>query len=551
MSEVASPRAKLVELLWQLKQAYDKHGVDSDVRFIHFNTLLNDSHYRRELIDRSLQSGHAQVRQLAARLSELDQAGELLNKRSSGRPAGVPLMLNPDIAETIGREASEKHARQGRRWWLVTSLALIAIAGVALWQSEWTLPTLGNDTRVSGSITASTHWGADRTWILDGIVYVENKARLTIDAGTRVLGLPGAALVITRGSTLDARGTAEKPVIFTSAQPEGARTRGDWGGLVLLGAAPVNRANAQIEGVPENDLRGQFGGADPSHNCGVITHTRIEFAGYEVYKDNELNGLTLGGCGSNTLIDHVQVHQALDDGVEVFGGNVDLRHVLITGAGDDALDWDMGWQGRVQFLAVQQHSSIGDNAFEGDSNKSNPDALPRSHPVMYNVTLVSPRSHEKHQRAMTLRRGTAGEFHNLIIEGFSGETLDVRDGSTVTQAMTGSLVIDHAIIHRIGQRGLSWFESEHRSSDDDSGFDEATWVSAGGNVLFGTDPLLPREASRMSNPSFVPATSSPARSGAAQPPQGEFWDEAADYLGAFRPGTTRPWTVGWTDFPIK
>ncbi|HBL87913.1 MAG TPA: hypothetical protein DD399_14085, partial [Alcanivorax sp.] len=139
-----------------------------------------------------------------------------------------------------------------------------------------------------------------------------------------------------------------------------------------------------------------------------IEYARIEFAGFEVYANNELNGLTLGGCGSGTIVRHVQVHRSLDDGVEMFGGTADLRHVLITGAGDDSLDWDWGWRGRVQFLIDQQHPNSGDNAFEADNNGNQHDAEPMSEPVMYNVTLVSPRSHTRHHRAMTLREGTGG-----------------------------------------------------------------------------------------------------------------------------------------------
>lgn len=133
----------------------------------------------------------------------------------------------------------------------------------------------------------------------------------------------------------------------------------------MLGSAPVNRADAQIEGVPHGDTRGAFGGSDAGSSCGIMEYTRIEFAGFEVYANNELNGLTLGGCGDGTIVRHVQVHRALDDGIEVFGGTVDLQNIVITGAGDDSLDWDMGWRGRVQFLAIQQHADTGDNAFEG------------------------------------------------------------------------------------------------------------------------------------------------------------------------------------------
>ena len=124
---------------------------------------------------------------------------------------------------------------------------------------------------------------------------------------------------MTRDASLHAAGTADVPIVFTSASRKAPAPR-RWGGLVMLGSAPVNQADAHIEGVPANDTRGSFGGDDADGSCGVLEYARIEFAGFEVYANNELNGLTLGGCGSGTIVRHVQVHRSLDDGVEMFGG---------------------------------------------------------------------------------------------------------------------------------------------------------------------------------------------------------------------------------------
>ncbi len=249
----------------------------------------------------------------------------------------------------------------------------------------------------------------------------------------------------------------------------------------------------------------------------------------------------------------MQVHRALDDGIEVFGGTVNLKHIVITGAGDDSLDWDMGWQGNVQFLVAQQHPGVGDNAFEGDNLKANPDARPISEPTMYNLTLISPRSHEKYHRAMTLKVGTGGHFHNVIIDGFSGETIDVKGVETVQRIRDNTLTFNSMMVHKVGSRGLTFFDAESMDSDDDGGFDERRFFQSSAIAAhqFGTDPLLTRDATSTSHPDFAPSARSPARNGASAIPQGEFWDEAADYLGAIRPGSVQNWTDGWTGYPLN
>lgn len=555
MNAVTSPRARLVDLLWQLKQAYDNGEDQSDVRFIHFNTLLNDDVYRTEIVSRAVQSSNRKIRELGQKLRDLNREGALLHTRSSGQPAGVPLIINPDIRDTLQqRSVPASPSRRAWRPWLQAALALLGLVGIALLgynQRDILRIVLDGQQTVRGEISGQQTWSANRTWVLDGLVFVTPGSSLTLEPGTRVLGRPGSALIVTRGAQLYARGSADKPVVFSSAQPVGSRRAGDWGGVVLLGSAPVNVADARIEGIPDSDSRGAFGGDDPASSCGLLEYTRIEFAGYEISRDNELNGLTLGGCGEGTIVRHVQVHRGMDDGIEVFGGTVDMQHIVITGADDDSLDWDMGWQGRVQFLIIEQYASVGDNAFEGDNNKKSPDATPRSAPQIYNATLVSPRSREKHHRAMTLRHGTGGEFRNFIITGFSGEAIDIGGSHSAQQAINGGLLVANSLFHDIGARGRGWFEDEQMDRDDDNGFDEQAFFS---NALlqnsFGVDPLLPRQATSLNAPDFSPSTRSPTRNNAAPVPKGEFWDEAADYLGAIRPGTVNSWADGWTDYPL-
>src|SRR5690606_2720626 len=255
MNAVTSPRARLVDLLWQLKQAYDNGEDQSDVRFIHFNTLLNDDVYRTEIVSRAVQASNRKIRELGQKLRDLNRDGALLPTRSSGQPAGVPLIINPDIRDTLQqRSTPTSPSRRAWRPWLQAAIALLGLVTVALFgynQRDILRVVLDGQQTVRGEISGQHTWSADRTWVLDGLVFVTPGSSLTLEPGTRVLGRPGSALIVTRGAQIYARGSADRPVVFSSAQPVGSRRAGDWGGVVLLGSAPVNLADARIEGVPD------------------------------------------------------------------------------------------------------------------------------------------------------------------------------------------------------------------------------------------------------------------------------------------------------------
>jgi hypothetical protein len=196
-----------------------------------------------------------------------------------------------------------------------------------------------------------------------------------------------AALIVSRGSQLEAVGTAALPIVFTSGNAVGDRITGDWAGVALLGNATLNNGTDtagvftdNLEGVDPTDARGIYGGNNDASSCGHLEYVRIEFGGDEFSTDNELNGLTLAGCGSGTTLSHIQVHRGKDDGIEFFGGTAGMDHVVISGASDDSLDWDQGWRGNVQFLVVHQFEGIGDAGFEADNYGSMELATPRSNP---------------------------------------------------------------------------------------------------------------------------------------------------------------------------
>lgn len=399
---------------------------------------------------------------------------------------------------------------------------------------------------IGENITEDTIWETGNIYRLTDVIHVENGATLTIRSGVTVIGEQGSALVVVRGARLESRGTEFEPVVFTSARAEGERLPGDWGGVALLGRAEVNQPNAMLEGLVDASRAG-FGGTEDDWSCGVLEYTRIEFAGFPLELDEELNGLTLGGCGSGTIVNHVQVHFGKDDGVEVFGGSVDLQNIVISRAQDDSLDWDRGWRGDVQFLAIQQDVE-GDNGLECDNWSDDNEAAPRSAPRLYNVTLIGSGDPTASQRGATFKAGTAGTIHNAIFFNHPVESIDVKDTSTVAQLDNSMLSVRNSVFFAAGSSGDHFFptlddEPVDSEEDDDGGIDEVTYFTMAN--LFMTDPQI-ASANDLLAPGWVPTAD---LSGIGVNPPGDgFFNEAASYPGAFAPGIA-PWTDNWTAYP--
>jgi hypothetical protein len=234
---------------------------------------------------------------------------------------------------------------------------------------------------VTSNITSDVTWNADTTWILGGRISVESGATLTIEPGTVIKGQAGTgvnatALVIARGATLIADGTADAPIIFTSVADEITKEQvasgdfkspnldpdinGLWGGLIVLGNATISASNdndediseVQIEGIPTSDPNGLYGGSNDADNSGTIRYISIRHGGSNIGEGNEINGLTLGGVGSGTTIEHVEVVANQDDGIEWFGGTVDVTNAVVWNAGDDAIDTDQAWAGTLDNFVV-------------------------------------------------------------------------------------------------------------------------------------------------------------------------------------------------------
>jgi serine/threonine protein kinase len=366
---------------------------------------------------------------------------------------------------------------------------------------------------LTGEIDQNATLHCDRAYVLTFTTRVTAGATLTIEAGTTILGdrATKGTLIVEPGARLIADGTRERPIVFTSARPEHQRRPGDWGGLLLLGDAPINLRDAegkpmlgQVEGLTEVS---SYGGSDPDDDSGVLRYVRIEYPGVEVAPANEINGLTLAGVGRGTVIDHVAVKASSDDCFEFFGGTVDAKYLVCDSPGDDALDFDYGYRGRIQYVVVRDwvlddpSSSTPSNAFELDNEPNGSNAEPRTRPVIWNATLRGVPGGESASYAILARRAATAEFHGLSVSGFDF-AIDLRDPNTEIE-LTGIALVDQPT-------------AEVDERDDDTGFDEHAWLT---NVM--------------------------AEQNFAGPPNDGFFQPWATWIGAFE-GPDDDWTAGWS-----
>ena len=414
---------------------------------------------------------------------------------------------------------------------------------------------------VSGRITSDTTFDPSSYWVLRGAVFVEQGATLTLEPGTEVFGefATNGTLIIAQGAQIHSNGTAAAPVVMSSDQAVGDRARADWGGLIINGRAPLNVPGGTSVG--EGDT-GVYGGDDPDDDSGHLRYTRVEFAGTEFSPDNELNGIAFQGVGRNTEVEYVQVSFNKDDGMEFFGGTVEVSHVICYGIADDSFDWTDGWQGKGQFMIALQSGDDADQGIEADNNGDNRTLTPRSNPTLYNLTLLGdPDSNEgsESDTGILLREGTSVTLRNFIVHGFKEASIDIDHGETYRQITDPStdtpLTIASGIVY--GNCVVNRCEGEFRpdSDDDVSGQALQDWIPAQPNVTVAMDPMLGAPFN-LGNPNFNPVAGSPATSGAvtaATPPDDGFFDTSATFIGAVGPAGSGhdTWWMGWTDFAVN
>lgn len=390
---------------------------------------------------------------------------------------------------------------------------------------------------IEGDITADFVLTCDKDYRISGQVNVQSGVTLTIDRGTQIKGARGSTLVVQRGGRLVAVGTPDEPIVFTSDQPDGEKTPGHWGGLMLLGYAPVNAlAPSPIEGTTAASV---YGGDDEGDSSGILKYIRLEYGGYNIAPNNEANGLTFGGVGSGTIVDHIQVRRCSDDCFEFFGGTVNASHLICSQSGDDGFDWDNGYRGKLQFLVLQQDPRVVDetNGFEGDNDAMGTTNEPISGPTIYNATLCGSNVDvAKEQYGMLLRRGTRAQVFNVIVTGFEAG-IDLRNA--VEGIELRNSIFYGNLLHNVAYPESPDGEPGTPEADDDSDFDERAWFAASGNREI--DPEL-GDCFHPEDPDFAPKN--PLNEGAAIPPRSDsFFDPNAAYIGAVRDARDR-WMSG-------
>lgn len=331
------------------------------------------------------------------------------------------------------------------------------------WIAEWTalsdygyLSTADMSSPVAGGNTVNItdasleanqtyNWTNDNTYILDGLVFLESGATLNIEAGTVIKGVSSptngdntSSLIITRGAQIFAEGTSTQPIIFTAENDplDGSLLSSDcgqWGGVIILGAAQTysdGNTEVLIEGLPSTETRGEYGGMNDGDNSGNFTYVSIRHSGVGIAPGDEIQGLTLGGVGSGTTIDYVEVYSSCDDGIEIFGGTADIRHISVAFATDDSYDFDLGWRGSGQYLFAIQLSGGGDaydKAGEWDGAKPD-DANLYSRPDLANMTLIGPGSSASGaSNALVMRDGFGGSVYNSILVDYPGVGIEIED----------------------------------------------------------------------------------------------------------------------------
>jgi hypothetical protein len=368
--------------------------------------------------------------------------------------------------------------------------------------------TVGNNTvSVSGMISESTTWTNDNIYVLNQKVVVPSGVVLTIQAGTIIKGTEGtgslaSALIIAQGGKLNAVGTATEPIIFTSINDniEVGQTAGTnldetnsglWGGLIVLGYAPSSFSGdvdvVQIEGIPADDTFGLYGGEDATDNSGVYQYISIRHGGALIGEGNEINGLTLGGVGSGTIIENIEVVANVDDGIEFFGGTVNATNLLVWAQGDDAIDIDQGYSGIID-NAIVILGANSDHAFEIDG----PEGTATGSFTLRNSTIVGNAVTENGEYA-DYRSRAMGRTENIYAYGFKGSSDVELDNDGVATNYNDGLLTFGAweIVLPTGVSEVTDIFVNKAETVEVSGFGSTTTaVSEGENTVGATTSLL-------------------------------------------------------------
>lgn len=377
-----------------------------------------------------------------------------------------------------------------------------------------------NQVRITGNITQDQTWTSDSVYVLADRISVTG-ATLTIEPGTIIKGEKGQqanskALVIADDGKINAEGTAEEPIIFTSIADEispgeikspnlSSDQRGLWGGVIVLGKAPISaetNADGQrsVEGIPTDDPTSFFGGSQRGHSSGTLKYVSIRHGGTNIGQGNEINGLTLGGVGTGTTVEYISVIGNQDDGIECFGGTVNINNALVWNQADDAYDMDQAYQGTIDnIIAVEGSQS--DHAMELDGPEGSKEGT-------YTIRNASFKGYvNSDNQYADLRDDCTAKLENIYFFNFpSDATFELNDEATAQNYLDGDVTItNHELnvshidngkttipgIYNVDEGSTNAFDqkepdAEIVSSPNDAGADKSplswTWAAKAGEL---------------------------------------------------------------------
>lgn len=437
------------------------------------------------------------------------------------------------------------------------------------------------DSILKSPITTRVRLSSSKVYALDGYVFVDTLGILEIEPGTIIIGDTvgqNSALCINRGGKIYAQGTPDKPIIFTSSAPPGQRRRGDWGGILICGLDKTNHpgGEAALEGgiADNNRVRGWFGGKlrpDNNDNSGILSYVRIEFAGIAAAPNQELNGLTLGGVGRGTKIDHVMVSYANDDAFEWFGGSVNAKYIIAYRALDDEFDTDNGFSGRVQYALSIRDPEIADvsgsHIFESDNDAEGSWRGPLTNGIFSNLTAIGPledtswtsgigpnKYNRNYTTAIQIRRNSRVSLFNSVIIGWS-KGVEILSANSQNAALNDSLQIKNNYFYGI--------KSQIFYADGTPPKLPSDWIftTSFNNFVDLSSPLranfIDPYGKNSGLPVPIPQNNAPYLNSANFQKTGnvniddEFFDKV-NYCGAFSPILVERWDLPWAEYdPIN
>ena len=462
-------------------------------------------------------------------------------------------MVTSSLLYILTSSLTSSHSRMlTHRIFISFALLIMVVTGLSSCRQSPFNMDLVETISDQGGGTGTTTWSADKDYLLEGFVFVNDGQILTIEAGTVIRGRTGqgsmaSALIVARGGRIIAEGKSDNPIIFTADGDdlEGSvpvEARGLWGGLIILGNATINTETGEdlIEGIPISEPRGIYGGNDDDDNSGILRYVSVRHGGTNIGEGNEINGLTLGGVGRQTIIEYVEVIANADDGVEFFGGAVNCSNLLVAFCGDDAYDMDQGYHGKGQFWLSVNHPDS-DMCFEISGGLEPVPALPGSYPVIYNATAIGNMGSLIKPVIHFLNHGGGHIRNSIFLEAGAGISLLCTDiqGDSYSLFRSGDLSLDNNILYP-GSDPVPGFFCDPESGTGLSAVNEeladslAAWNNSyedPGISFSDTYFLLP--------PSTVFDNLAPYENP---------WFEAVTFKGAFG---SRNWTEGWSLFSLS